>query len=194
MQEKTSEKMEAEIYEQYQNIIAPYIAELEVRDGEYPIEILNEIRSIFTHLSRCKLQNNLNEIESANRHEKIAILDCYKYICISIAQTISEFRQYYIKVDLTLADNGKFLAKLNDLELIAKNAFKEAKKSEIKQESVEAKYKLYEKAYNEVEKFIEDSNEAILFASSHSKKSNRITIISCIITAISIAVTVIAIL
>lgn len=96
-----------------------------------------------------------------------------------------------------MADNGKFLAKLNDLELIAKNAFKEAKKSEIKQESVEAKYKLYEKAYNaynEVEKFIEDSNEAILFASSHSKKSNRITIISCIITAISIAVTVIAIL
>ena len=170
MQEKTIEKMEAEIYEQYQNIIAPYIAEL---------------------------QNNLNEIESANRHVKRAILDCYKYICISIAQTISEFRQDYIKVDLTLADNGKFLAKLNDLELIAKNAFKEAKKSEIKQESVEAKYKLYEKAYNaynEVEKFIEDSNEAILFASSHSKKSNRITIISCIITAISIAVTVIAIL
>lgn len=32
MQEKTIEKMEAEIYEQYQNIIAPYIAELEVRD------------------------------------------------------------------------------------------------------------------------------------------------------------------
>ena len=49
-------------------------------------------------------------------------------------------------------------------------------------------------AYNEVEKFIEDSNEAILFASSHSKKSNRITLISCIITAISIALTVIAIL
>lgn len=201
MQEKPIEKMEAEIYEQYQNVIAPYIAELEVRDGEYPIEILNEIRSIFTHLSRCKLQNNLDEIESANRHVKRAILDCYKYICISIAQTIFEFRQEYIKVDLTLADNGKFLVKLNDLELIAKNAFEEAKKSEIKQESTETKYKLYEKAYNaynEVEKFIEDSNEAILFASSHSKKSNRITIISCIITVISIivtiAVTVIAIL
>ena len=93
------------------------------------------------------------------------------------------------------------MVKLNDLELIAKNAFEEAKKSEIRQESTETKYKLYEKAYNaynEVEKFIEDSNEAILFASSHSKKSNRITIISCIITVISIivtiAVTVIAIL
>ena len=80
MQEKPIEKMEAEIYEQYQNIIAPYITELEVRDCEYPIEILNEIRSIFTHLSRYKLQNNLDEIESANRHVKRAVLDCYKYV------------------------------------------------------------------------------------------------------------------
>ena len=197
MQEKQIEEMEIEIYEQYQNIIAPYIAELEVRDGEYPIEILNEIRSIFTHLSRCKLQNSLNEIESANRHVKRAILDCYKYICISIAQNIYEFRQDYIKVDLTLADNGRFLVKLNDLELIARNAFEEAKKSEIKHESTETKYKLYEKAYNaynEVEKFIANSNEALLFASSHSRKSNRITMISCIITIISIVITFFAIL
>lgn len=48
---------ENEIYEQYQNLILPYIMELEVRDGEYPVEILNEIRAIFTHLSRYKLQN-----------------------------------------------------------------------------------------------------------------------------------------
>lgn len=197
MPEKLIEKTEMEIYKQYQNIIAPYIVELEVRDGEYPIEILNEIRSIFTHLSRYKLQNNLNEIESANRHVKRAILDCYKYICISIAQTIYEFRKDYRKVDLTLANNGEFLIKLNDLEFVAKKAFEEAKKSEIKQESTEIKYKLYEKAYNaynEVEKFINDSSGAILFASSHSKKSNRIATISCIITVISIIVTIVTIL
>ena len=52
--DKSTER-EINIYKQYQDIIAPFIAELEVRDTEYPIEIFNEVRSIFTHLSRYKI-------------------------------------------------------------------------------------------------------------------------------------------
>ena len=62
--------IEEKIYWQYQNIIAPFIAELEVRDNEYPIEIFNEIRSVFTHLSRYKLQKSDKDILAAESHSK----------------------------------------------------------------------------------------------------------------------------
>lgn len=181
---------EEKIYVQYQDIIAPFIAELEVRDTEYPIEIFNEIRSIFTHLSRYKMQGSDEDILAAESHSKRAILDCYKYLCISIEERVYNFRKEYKDINLGLADNGKFLPELNRLEMVAKKAFKKAKKAEIKDEIGEdEKYHLFEKAYNafsEMDKFIDDSQEAILFASVHTKANNRITIISCIITIISI--------
>ncbi|MCM1468205.1 MAG: hypothetical protein NC086_08655 [Alistipes sp.] len=188
--------IEEKIYWQYQNIIAPFIAELEVRDNEYPIEIFNEIRSIFTHLSRYKLQKGDKDISAAESHSKRAILDCYKYLCISMEEKVSGFRNEYKDIDLGLADNGKFLPELNRLELKAKNAFKVAKEAEVKNEIDEdERYKLFESAYNEyseMDKFLDDSQEAILFASTHSKRSNKITIVSCIITVISIIVAIIS--
>lgn len=181
---------EERIYLQYQEIIAPFIMELEVRDTEYPIEIFNEIRSIFTHLSRYKIQNSDEDLLAAASHSKRAILDCYKYLCISIEERVYKFRKEYKNINLGLADNGKFLPELNRLETVAKEAFKKAKKAEIKDEiDEEEKYNLFEEAYNafsDMDEFIDNSQEAILFASVHSKKSNRITIISCIITVISI--------
>lgn len=187
--------IEEKIYWQYQNIIAPFIAELEVRDNEYPIEIFNEIRSVFTHLSRYKLQKSDKDISAAESHSKRAILDCYKYLCISMEEKIYKFRNEYKDIDLGLADNGKFLPELNRLELKAKNAFKLAKETEIKNEiNEDERYKLFEAAYNEyseMDKFFDDSQEAILFASTHSKRSNRITVISCIITVISILVAIV---
>ena len=186
--------IEEKIYLQYQNIIAHFIAELEVRDNEYPIEIFNEIRSVFTHLSRYKLQKSDKDLLAAESHSKRAILDCYKYLCISMEEKVCKFRSEYKDIDLGLADNGKFLPELNRLELKAKEAFKVAKATEVKNEiDEERRYELFESAYNEyseMDKFLDDSQEAILFASVHSKRSNRITIISCIITLISIIVAV----
>lgn len=188
--------IEEKIYLQYQDIIMPFIAELEVRDNEYPIEIFNEIRSVFTHLSRYKLQKSEKDISAAENHSKRAILDCYKYLCISIEEKVCGFRSEYKGVDLGLANNGKFLPELNKLELKAKNAFKIAKEKEVKNEIDEdERYKLFETAYNyysEMDKFLDDSQEAILFASIHTRRSNRITIISCIVTVISIIVAIIS--
>ena len=186
---------EQKIYKQYQDIIAPFIAELEVRDTEYPIEIFNEIRSVFTHLSRYKIQNSEKDILAAESHSKRAILDCYKYLCISMEERVCDFRREYKNINLGLADNGKFLPELNRLETEAKEAFKNAKKAEIKDEvSEDEKYKLFEMAYNayaNMDKFIDSSQEAILFASVNSKRSNTITIISIIITIISIIVAIV---
>ena len=92
---------EKDIYIQYETIIAYFIAELEVRDTEYPIEVFNEIRATFTHLSRYKFENAYNK-------------------------------------------------------------------------------------YHMLSDFLVDSNEAILFASSHSKKTNIINIVSIIVTVVSI--------
>lgn len=187
---------EEKIYIQYQNIISPFITELEVRDTEYPIEIFNEIRAIFTHLSRYKMQQSEKDIISAENHVKRAILDCYKYLCISIAERLKTFRDEYKKVNLALADNGRFLPRLNELERVAKQVFTEAKKAEIKNELNEDKiYLLFEKAYNaysELDTFLDDSYEAILFASLHSKRDNRITIVSSVITVVSIIVAIVA--
>lgn len=190
------EQKENEVYRQYRDVIAPFVAELEVRDVEYPIEIFNEIRSVFTHISRYKLQNSEQDLLSAGRHIKRAILDCYKYLCISMAEELFSFRQKYQTIDLHLADNGRFLPELDRLEANAKNCYLKAKKAETAmQVSDDELYCLYEDAFNsysEAIRFKEESADAILFASNHSKNADRINSISIIVTLISIAVAIAA--
>lgn len=80
------------------------------------------------------------------------------------------------------------------MEAEAEEAYKTAKKAEIEMKDDDELYLLHEAAYNaysKLDKFLDDSREAILFASTHSKKSNNITIVSTIITVISIIITVI---
>ncbi len=181
---------ENKIYIQYQEVIAPLIAVLEVRDGNYPIEIFNEIRAIFTHLSRFKIQSSEQDLISAERHVKRAILDCYKYMCVSIKEQMVRFREEYRNVDLGIADNGMFLVTLNRLQKEADESFVSAKKKELVGEiSEEELFGLFETAYikqKDLEDYLENSEEAILFATSHSHKRDRITMISITVTVISI--------
>lgn len=190
MDENSLVEREKHIYEQYENVIAYFIAELEVRDTEYPIEVFNEIRSTFTHLSRYKLNDSESDLLSAERHVKRATLDCFKYMCISFAEEVNKFREAYKKVDLKIADNGKFLPRLDKLENEARNVYIDAKKKEIKGlVSEDELYEKFEDAYNNyhaVSDFLEESNEAILFASSHSKQSNVINIVSIVVSIGSI--------
>ncbi len=53
---------ELSIYKAYQEVILPLTIKLEIQDVKYPIEIFNEIRSIFTHLCRYKIQRSSKEI------------------------------------------------------------------------------------------------------------------------------------
>ena len=189
---------ENKIYIQYQEVIAPLIAVLEVRDGNYPIEIFNEIRAIFTHLSRFKIQSSEQDLISAERHVKRAILDCYKYMCVSIKEQMVRFREEYRNVDLGIADNGMFLVTLNRLQKEADESFVSAKKKELVGEiSEEELFGLFETAYikqKDLEDYLENSEEAILFASSHSHKRDRITMISITVTVISILFAIIGFL
>lgn len=189
------EKREKEIYNQYQSVIAYFIAELEVRDTEYPIEIFNEIRATFTHLSRYKLQNSIKDLVSAERHIKRAILDCFKYMCVSIKEEIRLFREEYRKVDLSVAENGRFLIELNRLEEEANSLYIKAKREEIKGEISEDRlYAMFETAYNkhqELTQYLDDSKEAILFASNHTRNRDIVTKVSIVVTVISIIIAII---
>ena len=180
---------EKQIYESYQNVIAPLIVELEARDLEYPVELLNEIRSIFTHLSRFKLNNSENDLSSAEKHIKRAILDCFKYICVSCATEMKDFRKQYREVDLSLANNGNFLSELNKLDNEARKTYISAKNLEITMNASEDDlYDAFQKAYNsytQLIQFIEDSQESILFASNHSKRKNIVALIGFVATIIS---------
>ena len=186
---------EKQIYEQYETVIAYFIAELEVRDTEYPIEVFNEIRSIFTHLSRYKLYDREEDLVSAERHVKRATLDCFKYMCVSFAEEIKDFREAYRKVDLKIADNGRFLPRLDEMEKEARNAYIDAKVKEVQGDLLEDElYALFEEAYNRyhaLSDFLSDSSEAILFASSHSKRSNVVNIVSICVTVVSIVLAII---
>ncbi len=186
---------EKAIYKEYYETIVPFIVTLEVLDGEFPVEILNEIRAIFSHISAYKLNNSESDLQLALGHVKRAVLDCYKYMCVSIEERIKEFRHEYRHANLSMADNGKFLPEINRLHRLAKDKMILAKRFEsVKtsfaslEERNKELYTLYESAflaYNKLSKYLDDSNEAILFASSNSKKTNRNNIIINIAIAVA---------
>jgi hypothetical protein len=193
----TEAKLEKEIYEQYLQGIAPLLVTLEVLDTEYPVEIFNEIRSTFTHIARYHTKNDQNELLSAKSHVKRATLDCYKYFCVSIMEKISAFREKYNGVNLALADNGNFLPNLDRLESEAKQAYMKAKSAEPNMDvTIDELYCLFENAYlahDKLNKFLEDSTQAILFAITNSKRNASINRISLIVGVAGLLVGIISV-
>ena len=116
MQKENDSRLSA-IYETYLSVISPFIIQLEALDGEFPVEILNEIRSIFTHLARCnsteKEQIYEENIIKAERHVKRAVLDCFKYLCVAYDEYFRRFTKLNRNVDLSFVDNGHFIQKLH---------------------------------------------------------------------------------
>ena len=68
-----------ELFNLYANIINPLIIEYEVEKTEFPVEILNEIRAIVSHLVRASVSSDDSEvhenIKKSKSHAKRAILD-----------------------------------------------------------------------------------------------------------------------
>lgn len=131
--EQQQERVNA-IYKQYLEDIVPLLSNLEVVDSEYPVEIANEIRAIFTHLSRCYSFPTMVDIDAqikaAERHVKRALLDCYKYTCLSHADSIKSFRNDYHNIDLTLVNSGKFIKILSEKTVSAQEKINKAKRAD----------------------------------------------------------------
>lgn len=141
------------IYAEYRKTVSPLVAFLEANDAEYPVEILNEIRAIFTHFSRTydesvNEEEISSELKKAEGHLKRAILDCYKYNCVSLYDFYNQFRSEYKFADLSCIDNGDFLTNITQNFAEAKKQLLSAKISERKNKDKEDLYAEYESAFD----------------------------------------------
>lgn len=164
----------AQIYNTYLKVVQPFIVQLEIMDTNFPIEILNEIRSIFQHFSKCYAYpdpKNINKnISKANSHLKRAILDCYKYACLSFDDEYKAFLHKYRGVDLSGVNNGDFLKDLTSKRAKAVKLLNDAKYTESLSDDVVVSFNTYCEAYNaycSVHKLINDNKQ---YASAARKK------------------------
>jgi len=165
----TNEERIREIYKTYIDVICPYILHYESLSNRFPVEILNEIRDILSHLSKYNLSNDAlmkeKSLSKAEGHIKRSRLDCYKFICTAYEDEYTKFDKRYKNTDLSLIDNGEFLPKLLEAHKNAKHLFLDARKTDLSVNSDDENntndaYIKYEKAfaaYSSVYNLINDS-------------------------------------
>lgn len=174
------ENMTKSIYQSYLDIIAPFIIQLEILDNEFPIEIMNEIRAIFTHLARANVSNKSDvkedNIIKAERHVKRAILDCFKYSCISYDDKYYEFEALYNNVDLSNVSDGEFIVELSKKRVKAMSDMQKAKSIELTTENIDDSFFAFETAYNsyaDVYNYINETQEKLIRVKQKSEKKQR---------------------
>jgi len=149
---ETVNKRINEIHDKYLNIISPFIMQIEVLDGEHPVEIMNEIRAVFGHLSKCHLSSDDNFIErnlsKADSHIKRAIIDCFKYLCFAYENKYIDFDKKFKKTDLSDIDNGEFLPNLCLKRKRSMDKLVNAKVLELSQTDDDTLFQAFEEAYN----------------------------------------------
>jgi len=195
-----------DIYKTYINVVSPYILEYELLGNTFPIEILNEVRAVFTHLSKYYLSddNSIKEknISKAEGHIKRSILDCYKYICMAYEDKYTEFKKDYSRVDLSFVDNGDFLPKLLEARKNAINLMKEARKTDLlitsdDEAGSDEAYIKYEKAfvaYSLVYELIDNSYKKMENLKKKAVFKDIISVSGWIIGIIGIILTIISII
>lgn len=165
-----------EIFELYSTVNL-LIIQYEVLADTYPAEILNEIRSTFTHLSRCTNKATeeivLENLSKAKGHMKRAMIDGYKFNSLAFSDEYNNFLNQYKNIDLSFIDNGTFLVNVAKEMDEAKSLMIEAKCCESENNSIDVLYKKYENAYNAYHNvytmLVEAKSKAdILYAKSES--------------------------
>ena len=192
-----------DIHKNYIEVISPHILQYELLNNKFPIEILNEIRAIFTHLSKYYLSEDIsikeNNLLKAESHIKRAILDCYKYICMTYDDKYAEFERNYKRIDLSLVDNGEFLPKLLEKRKNAIELMLEARKSDLLITSddeigIDEAYKKYETAfieYSSIYKLINDSYKKLEHLKKKALLRDFISIAGCIFGIVGIILSII---
>lgn len=141
-----------EIFRVYLEDINPFIVQFEILKNEFPIELQNEIRSMYGHLCRASIATDEDtikrNIQKLKSHSKRALLDCYKYSCIVYLDKYDEFFAKYRNIDLTYIDNGTFLRNAEEKKCILNETLNEAKRAELSNLSEEDLLAKYQKAFN----------------------------------------------
>lgn len=139
------------LYNDYNTIIKPLIAEVEARTEQFPLPLFNEIRALHDHIARCYIEGVSDEqVESethkAERHVVRIMLDCYKCLNLSLYDTVSLFEKQTKHIDLTVLQDGTFYPKYKALRTQAIQTVRKAKSLE--SIDTNAALDMYQKAYN----------------------------------------------
>lgn len=184
-----------QIHSEYRTRLNPLIQAYEVLKKTFPITILNEIRDVFSHISKCyKPKISADEInsniEKAKNHLRRAMLDAYKYNCMAMQDKIAEFKKEHERV-LSLIDTGAFIDKLFADENEAQNLFLKAKEVECECNDIEDCFGLFQEAYNkyyEIYKFIQskrvDGSKLNALVDKDYKRKLKVSIIWNIVMGI----------
>ena len=149
------------LYKDYNKVIKPLIAEVEARTEQFPLPLFNEIRALHDHISRCYSEGATNDsieedVVKAQRHSLRIMLDCYKYLNLTLHDEVTLFERETKHIDLTVLQNGTFYPKYKEMR---SNAIKLVRKAKTEEplDSVKAldTYQLSYNAYTEIETLID---------------------------------------
>ena len=139
------------LYQSYNTVIKPLIAEVEARTEQFPLPLFNEIRALHDHIARCysdgfSAEQVDTEIHKAERHVVRIMLDCYKCLNLSLHDTVLLFERQTKHIDLTVLQNGIFYPKYKSLRTKAVQTVRKAKSLEALDSS--AALDAYQEAFN----------------------------------------------
>ena len=181
------------LYSEYTNKLKPLLAFEESVSQKFPGPILNEIRAINDHVSRCYWENKtenecLEEVRKAKGHLSRSILDAYKYLIIVYERKVQEFYAQYKDVCLAIVDDGKFLPELNRLHTKAREQAFQAKMKEARAfPDKDLSYEAYENAvlaYTDIDDFIANHSEGLINAAQYAKDQTKTNYKFAVISAV----------
>ncbi len=158
------------LYHEYQSEVKLMVYYVERRFHKFPIALLNNLRDVFDHISRC-YEKDVNDeyiednIRKAQNHFMRIKLDMYKYIYDVKDRDFSRWKKKYSKYDLQNIEHGKFWKKILELEQESEILFKNAKTMESKNTS--QSYELFAQAikkYEEIDNEIQKKKQYIVDA------------------------------
>lgn len=158
------------LYVEYNQVIKPLIAELEAREETSPQPLFNEVRALNDHIARCYRANISDreiqdEIIKAQRHIKRLTLDCFKYLNVSLHESIVRFERQTRNVDLTVINNGLFYPRFRELNKLAVEEVRNAKRAEaVDTEEALIKYQEGYNLYCELENLVDDNMQDVKWA------------------------------
>lgn len=153
----TNDERMQQIANDYLEVVCPYMMQYEALTNDFPISLLNEIRSAFTHLAEYYAATDekvkAKMVDDIEEHFKRILRDCYKYVCEAIEDEYAEFTDLYKCIDLSLISNGEFLTKMVELRNAAIDKMMLARtkelESDIRKVEESVLLQLYEKAFVE---------------------------------------------
>ncbi|WP_425883676.1 hypothetical protein ACPYIV_14520 [Parabacteroides sp. ASD2025] len=178
------------LYMEYNQVIKPLIAELEAREETSPQPLFNEIRALNDHIARCYRENIsdseiFEEIMKAKRHVKRLTLDCFKYLNVSLHDSITRFEKQTRNVDLTVINNGLFYPRFRELNRLTVGMIRDAKRAEaINTEDALAKYQEGYNLYCELENLVDDNMPDVKWAKKKFLIRRGVTILAWFISVL----------